>query len=76
MLTAFGALAVTLMMVMYALERRGRGYTLGFACACLLSSAYGFLVRAWPFGVVEMIWAGVALKRYLGSSENLSAQHR
>jgi hypothetical protein len=64
MLTAFGALVVTFMMVMYALEHRDPRYTLGFACACLLSSAYGFLVGAWPFGVVEVVWAGVALKRY------------
>jgi hypothetical protein len=63
-LTAFGALAVTFMVVMYALERRGPGYTLSFACGCLLSSVYGFLVGAWPFGVVEVIWAGVALNRY------------
>jgi hypothetical protein len=72
MLTAFGAVAVTLMMVLYALERRDPRYTLGFACACLLSSAYGFLIGAWPFGVVEVIWSGVALKRYLDSSENLA----
>ena len=71
MLTAFGAVAVTLMMVLYALERRDPRYTLGFACACLLSSAYGFLIGAWPFGVVEVIWSGVALNRYLDSSENL-----
>ena len=63
MLTLFGALAVTFMMVMYALERRGRGYVLGFACGCVLSSLYGFLAGAWPFGVVELIWAGVALNR-------------
>ncbi len=64
MLTLFGASAVTFMMVMYALERRNRRYILGFALGCLLSSAYGFLVGAWPFGVVEVIWAGVALRRY------------
>jgi hypothetical protein len=64
MLTAFGAAAVTFMMVMYALERRHRRYVLGFACGCVLSSAYGFLAGAWPFGVVELIWAGVALRRY------------
>jgi hypothetical protein len=64
MLTAFGAIAVTFMVVMYALERRDRRYTLGFACGCLLSSAYGFLAGAWPFGVVEVIWAGVAINRY------------
>jgi hypothetical protein len=64
MLTAFGALAVTAMVVMYGLERRSPRFTLGFACACLLSSAYGFLIGAWPFGVVEVIWAGVAVNRY------------
>jgi hypothetical protein len=64
MLTAFGALAVTLMVVMYALEKRGRGYILGFACGRLLSSVYGFLAGAWPFGVVEVVWAGVAVNRY------------
>ena len=64
MLTAYGAAAVTFMMVMYALERRGPRYVLGFACGCLLSSVYGFLAGAWPFGVVEVIWAGVAVKRY------------
>ncbi len=68
MLTLFGALAVTFMMVMYALERRGRGYILGFACGCVLSSLYGFLAGAWPFGVVELIWAGVALNRYAGAA--------
>lgn len=65
MLTLFGACAVTFMMLMYALERRGRRFVLAFAAGCLLSSAYGFLAGAWPFGVVEVIWAAVALKRYL-----------
>jgi hypothetical protein len=64
MLTAFGATAVTFMMVMYALERRHPRFILAFACGCLLSSAYGFLAGTWPFGVVEAIWATVALQRY------------
>ncbi|MEZ5078134.1 MAG: hypothetical protein R2725_11910 [Solirubrobacterales bacterium] len=64
MLTLFGALAVTFMMVMYALERRDRRYVLGFAGGCVASSAYGFLAGAWPFGVVELIWAGIAVRRY------------
>jgi hypothetical protein len=63
-LTAFGAAAVTFMMLMYALERRGRGFILAFACGCLLSSAYGFAAGTWPFGVVELIWAAVAFRRY------------
>jgi hypothetical protein len=63
-LTAFGASAVTFMMVMYALERRHRGFVLAFAFGCALSSAYGFLAGTWPFGVVEAIWAVIALHRY------------
>jgi hypothetical protein len=64
--TVYGACAVSFMMVMYALERRGRGFVLAFAVGCLLSSAYGFLSGAWPFGVVEVIWSAVALRRFLG----------
>jgi len=62
--TAFGVLAVSLMMAAYAAEGRDRRFVLLFAVACLLSSAYGFLAGAWPFGVVEIIWAGVAMGRY------------
>ncbi|MHB8614120.1 MAG: hypothetical protein ACYDAL_17115 [Candidatus Dormibacteraceae bacterium] len=64
--TTFGALAVTFMMVMYALERRHPRFVLAFAVGCLLSSAYGFMSGAWPFGVVEGVWAVVAARRYLG----------
>ncbi len=63
-LTGFGALAATLMLVFYALEDRHPAYVLAFAGACLASSAYGFLQGAWPFGVVELVWAGVALRRW------------
>lgn len=63
-ITVFGVIAVTFMMVMYALERRHRGFVLAFAVGCLLSSAYGFLAGAWPFGVVELIWSAVAVRRY------------
>src|SRR4051794_21902201 len=48
MLTAYGVLALTFMMLMYALERRGRGFILAFAGGCALSSAYGFLAGTWP----------------------------
>jgi hypothetical protein len=64
-LTLFGLVAVTLMLVTYALEQRSHWYILAFAAACALGSAYGFLQGAWPFGVVEAIWAGVALRRWL-----------
>ena len=63
-LTLFGLLAVTAMLVSYALEARSPWYILAFAFACGLGSAYGFLQGAWPFGVVEAIWALVALRRW------------
>jgi hypothetical protein len=62
--TIYGVGAVSFMMAMYALEARGRGFVLGFAAGCVLSSLYGFLSGAWPFGVVELIWSGVAIGRY------------
>ena len=52
------------MLIFYALEARGRVFVLAFAVACVASSAYGFLQGAWPFGVVELIWSGVALRRW------------
>jgi len=64
LLTLFGLLAVTAMLVCYAMEQKGRGWILAFAGACLLGSAYGFLQGAWPFGLVESIWAGVAARRW------------
>lgn len=64
MLTVYGVCALTFMMGMYALERRGRGFVAAFALGCVLSSIYGFLAGTWPFGVVESVWALVALRRY------------
>ena len=64
MLTAYGVCALTFTMTMYALERRGRLFILLFALGCLLSSIYGFLANAWPFGVIEAIWCVIALRRY------------
>ena len=52
------------MMLMYALEKRGPRFVLAFAAGCALSSLYGFLSGAWPFGVVEAIWTAVAINRY------------
>jgi hypothetical protein len=63
--TVYGVCAVTFMMAMYALEWRHRTFVLAFAIGCLLSSVYGFLAGAWPFGVVEVVWSGVAIRRYL-----------
>jgi hypothetical protein len=63
-LTLFGLFAVTAMLVSYALEDRSRWFILAFSAACALGSIYGFLQGAWPFGLVEAIWAIVALRRW------------
>lgn len=64
----FGLLAVTSMVTMYALEKRARGYILGFAIACVAASLYAALIRSWPFAAVEAIWAIVALRRWWAAS--------
>jgi hypothetical protein len=52
--------AVTAMVVCYALEHRHRSFILLFAFSCVLGSVYGFLQGAWPFGLVELVWSGIA----------------
>ena len=64
LLNLYGLFAVTAMLICYALEGRDARYVLLFACSCVLASAYGFLQGAWPFGMVELVWAGVALRRW------------
>ena len=63
--TIYGVCAVSFMMAMYALEARHRLFILAFAVGCVLSSVYGFLSGAWPFGVVEGIWSLVAVRRFV-----------
>lgn len=63
-LSLFGLAAVTAMLIFYALEDRSPWFVLAFAAACALGSIYGFLQGAWPFGLVEAVWAGVAVYRW------------
>ena len=70
-LSLFGLFAVTAMLVTYALEDRSRWFVVAFAVSCWLGSVYGFLQGAWPFGVIEIIWGFVALRRF----SNQQVQH-
>jgi hypothetical protein len=70
LLTAFGLFAVTAMLVCYALEAKSHWFVLAFAGACVLGSTYGFLQGAWPFGLVEAIWALIALRRWHGTARS------
>ena len=63
-LSLFGLAAVTAMLIFYALEDRSPWFVLAFAAARALGSIYGFLQGAWPFGLVEALWAGVAVYRW------------
>jgi hypothetical protein len=74
MLTLLGVAALSFMMLMYALERRGPRFTAAFACGCALSSAYGFASGAWPFGVVEAIWTVIAARKYRGLQSSQAMQ--
>ncbi len=64
LLSGFGLFAVTAMVVFYALEKRSPWFVFAFALACVLGSAYGFLQGAWPFGLVEAVWSGVAFRKW------------
>jgi hypothetical protein len=63
-LSLFGLFAVTAMLVTYALEKKSPWFILAFAASCSLGSAYGFLQGAWPFGIVEALWAAIAARRW------------
>jgi hypothetical protein len=63
-LSLFGLVAVSAMLLFYALEARSHWFVLAFASACAMGSTYGFLQGAWPFGLVEGVWTLIALKRW------------
>jgi multisubunit Na+/H+ antiporter MnhB subunit len=63
-LTLFGLVTVTLMLVFYSLEKRSHWFLLAFSGSCVLASLYGFMQGAWPFGLVEAVWSGFALRRW------------
>lgn len=64
MITIYGVVALTFMMLMYLFEKRGPLFVLAFAAGCALSSSYGFLSGAWPFGAVEAVWTVIAFRRW------------
>ena len=65
MLNAFGLAAVTATLIFYALEDRSPWYILAFAGGCIASAVYAFLQGAWPFGVMEIAWTIVAVRRWV-----------
>jgi hypothetical protein len=66
-LNLFGLVAVSLMVIAYALEKHHPAFVLVFAVSCVLASVYGFLQGAWPFGILESVWSVIALKRWVSA---------
>ncbi len=64
-LNVYGSVILTIMMIFYLIEDRSPYYTLLFGVMCIGTSAYGFLAGTWPFGVIEVVWAGIAVRKYL-----------
>ena len=75
MLTLFGNIAVGSMFLFYWMERRSKWFVLLFAIGCAASASYGFLIRSYPFGVIESAWALVALQRF-SQARGYSASNR
>lgn len=69
-LNLFGLFAVMAMLIFYSLENRNHSFTLAFSLACLLAAMYGFLQGAWPFGLIEVVWAFVALWKWRTLRDN------
>jgi len=63
------------MLICYALESRSAWFILGFALSCAFGSAYGFLQGAWPFGLVEAVWALVAARRWWYARQGFRSGH-
>ena len=74
MLTAFGVVAAVVMVVSYGLEWRGPLWVATFAVGCVGAAVYAVLTGAWVFVALELVWAGLATRRFAllraGSSEH------
>ena len=64
LITGFGVVAATTMVVAYGLESRGPRWIAVFAGGCLATAAYGVVTGAWIFAVLESVWAVVAIGRF------------
>ncbi len=65
MLTLFGTVAVSVMLVSYWLEHRSRWFVLAFAVGSAATAAYSGLIEAYPITGVEAVWALVAVRRFV-----------
>ena len=64
MLTIFGGIAVSIMLVSYWLESRSKWSVLVFAGGSAATSVYSGLAGVYPITVLEALWTAVALSRF------------
>ena len=75
MVTAFGSIAVGVMLISYWLEARSKWFVLAFAGGCAATATYSGIVQAWPAMVVEAVWGLVALSRFIKRRRNEALGH-
>ena len=73
-LGAYDLVALILLVLFYALERRAPRYLLAFASVCLAWSIYGFVRFAWIIGALQLMGAAVAFRRWLDGRGRGTAQ--
>lgn len=61
----FGIAAITIMVISYALESRGKIFVAIFAVGCAMAAIYAWMIGSYPFLIAEGIWAVIALWRWL-----------
>jgi len=59
-----GIIAISIMVISYALEARNPAFIASFAFGCALAAIYAFLIGSMPFLIAEGIWALIAAKRW------------
>ena len=64
MIEVLGIVAVTTMVLSYALEARHPAFIAIFAVGCALAAAYALLIGSYPFLIAEGIWAIIAFRRW------------
>ncbi len=69
-LTVFGFASITIMLIAYIFEARSTIWLFVFATACVSSSVYGWLAGTIPFGIVEIIWAIFAYRKWWIAKQN------
>ena len=59
----YGVIVLSFALLTYALDSRGRWFTVPLSVGCAIASAYGFAKGSVSFGVIEALLGAIALRR-------------